>query len=161
MSIEIERKFLVKSDEWRSLGTLTRIRQGYLVRSKECTVRIRETEKTCFLTIKGAARDGLSRSEFEYEIPRDDAAAMLDSLAVGGIIDKTRTVIKNGEHTWEVDEFFGDNSGLIIAEIELSHPDEAFDRPEWLGREVTFEPRFTNAALAHRPYCSWSDDEKS
>src|SRR6516162_11538611 len=136
MAREIERKFLVKGDAWRSLAKGTTYRQGYLNSTKERTVRVRTADKQAFLTIKGLTV-GATRAEYEYEIPFDEGKAMLDTLAEKPLIEKKRYKIHVGGLTWEVDEFLGDNAGLIVAEVELRSEDQAFDRPSWLGEEVT------------------------
>lgn len=153
MNVEIERKFLVKSEAWRGLAEGVRFRQGYL-QTHPCTVRVRTEGERGVLTIKGQTR-GFSREEFEYEIPRGDADRMLDTLALPSLIDKIRYKIPYQGFVWEVDEFLGDNAGLVVAEIELSDEGQAFERPEWIGEEVTGDRRYANSALASRPFCSW------
>lgn len=135
MNVEIERKFLVKSEAWRGLAEGVRFRQGYL-QTHPCTVRVRTEGERGVLTIKGQTR-GFSREEFEYEIPRGDADRMLDTLALPSLIDKIRYKIPYQGFVWEVDEFLGDNAGLVVAEIELSDEGQAFERPGWIGEEVT------------------------
>ena len=153
MATEIERKFLVSSDAWRaSVHEALRIRQGYLSTETNRTVRVRTWGDSGFLTIKGR-RSGISRAEFEYEVPLDDARQMLELCPV--VLDKTRHLVNLGGHTWEIDEFHGDNDGLIVAELELSSEDEAFERPEWIDAEVSEDSRYTNSALTLRPYSSW------
>ncbi len=154
MPSEIERKFLVRGGGWRAQGTPERYRQGYLRTAGPATVRVRIAGEHGFLTIKGPTL-GITRSEFEYEIPLADAQALLDTLCDRPQIEKLRYRIAAGAHTWEVDEFLGDNAGLVVAEIELGAEDEPFERPEWLGDEVTADPRYRNSALARRPYRSW------
>ncbi len=156
MAIEIERKFLVLGDNWRSGATATEYQQGYLAIEPRCSVRVRRSGVGAWLSIKGASA-GLARPEFEYPIPPDDAAALLD-LCLPGVISKTRYVLTHGEHRWEIDEFHGDNDGLLLAEIELAREDEVFDKPDWLGEEVSDDPRYYNAALSARPYCQWRND---
>ncbi len=157
MALEIERKFLVKGDGWRSLVRETLdFRQGYLHANPSLAVRVRRSAGEAFLTIKGA-QDGISRLEFEYPIPVADAEAMLDHLCRKPIIEKRRHIVPLGAHTWEIDVFYGANEGLVLAEIELSSPDEAFERPDWLGEEVSADPRYYNAALNERPYREWKD----
>ena len=151
MNVEIERKFLVKSEAWRGLAEGVRFRQGYL---HPCTVRVRTEGERGVLTIKGQTR-GFSREEFEYEIPRGDADRMLDTLALPSLIDKIRYKIPYQGFVWEVDEFLGDNAGLVVAEIELSDEGQAFERPGWIGEEVTGDRRYANSALASRPFCMW------
>jgi adenylate cyclase len=155
MAMEIERKFLVKGDAWRALAKATTYRQGYLNSAKERTVRVRTAgDKQAFLTIKGLTV-GATRAEYEYEIPFDEGKAMLDTLAEKPLIEKKRYKILVGGLTWEVDEFLGDNAGLIVAEVELKSEDQAFDRPSWLGQEVTGDPRYYNANLIKKPFTRW------
>jgi CYTH domain-containing protein len=155
MAMEIERKFLVKGDAWRALAKPTMYRQGYLNSAKERTVRVWTAgDKQAFLTIKGLAV-GATRAEYEYEIPFDEGKAMLDTLAEKPLIEKKRYKIHVGGLTWEVDEFLGDNAGLIVAEVELKSEDQAFDRPSWLGEEVTGDPRYYNANLIKKPFTQW------
>ena len=156
MATETERKFLVLPGDWEAAPAL-RMAQGYLSRSKDATVRVRVAGERAWMTVKGAG-DGLSRPEFEYEIPPEDAVAMLGM--VSGVVLKTRRRIPMGDHVWEVDVFEGENDGLIVAEIELGDPDEAFPRPAWLGAEVTGMPRYFNSELSVRPYALWSDAER-
>lgn len=152
MGVEIERKFLVSGAGWR-LGVPTRMRQGYLSRDKHRTVRVRVAGELAFLTVKGISTGAL-RSEFEYPIPVQDAHEML-ALCEGPLIEKTRFVIAYNGTTWEVDAFAGENAGLVVAEVELTHEDQAFDKPDWVGDEVTHDPRYFNANLAALPYCRW------
>ena len=152
---EIERKFLVRTDAWRSLATGRRMRQGYLGSSQEALVRVRSTGDTGFLTIKGA-HAGITRREYEYEIPVADAEDMLATLCGGRVVEKTRYRIPHDGMLWEVDEFHGANEGLVTAEIELDQEDQHFAKPDWIGEEVSLDPRYANAALAVRPYSEWS-----
>lgn len=154
MGTEIERKFLVTDDTWRGQGTATVFRQGYLSTVKERTVRVRAAGDEGTLTIKGITV-GASRTEFEYPIPVADANAMLDELCEQPIIEKTRHVVDVDGTTWEIDEFAGVNEGLIVAEVELGSPDEEFTPPDWLGDEVTDDPRYFNANLIAHPYSEW------
>lgn len=155
MATEIERKFLLASDDWRADADAgERMRQGYLAAEVERSVRVRVVADRATMTIKGAA-EGLVRPEFEYAIPAAEASEMLDRLALQPLIEKTRYRVERGKHVWEIDVFEGDNAGLVVAEIELDDPDEAFERPSWLGPEVTEDPRYLNAALARRPYTRW------
>ena len=154
MGKEIERKFLLKSDAWRALATGTTYRQGYLNSAKERTVRIRTVGDKAFLTIKGLSV-GVTRSEYEYPIPFDDCNAMLDSLAEKPLIEKKRYKIALGGLTWEIDEFFGENQGLIVAEVELASEDQAFEKPAWIGDEVSGDPRYFNSNLIKHPYSRW------
>lgn len=152
MAIEIERKFLVVSDEWRSTPSVY-FCQGYLNRSKERTVRIRVAGEQGFLTIKGAT-SGVSRAEFEYEIPLADAKQLF-TLCDGPLIEKYRRKINHEGMVWEVDEFLGDNSGLVVAEIELGSEGQVFAKPDWLGEEVTHDARYYNSNLSSHPYSRW------
>lgn len=152
MGVEIERKFLVIGDTWREVAG-TRLSQGYLNRDKARTVRIRLAGDEAFLTIKGLSQ-GASRAEFEYEIPFADGEALLP-LCEKPIIEKIRRKIPMDGFVWEVDEFFGENAGLVVAEIELESEDQAFPRPEWLGAEVTQDARYFNSSLASHPYSRW------
>ena len=154
MAKEIERKFLVKGDAWRALAKGTTYRQGYLNSAKERTVRVRTAEDKAFLTIKGLTL-GATRAEYEYAIPFDEGKAMLDALAEKPLIEKKRYKIPAGDLTWEIDEFLGDNAGLILAEVELKSEDQAFDRPAWLGDEVTGDTRYYNAKLIKKPFRRW------
>lgn len=152
---EIERKFLVCGDFKSEAYKATHIMQGYL--SHRPTVRVRIAGDTAYLTIKGPVSvSRMSRFEWEKEIGVDEAKALLQ-LAEPGLIDKSRYLVKNsdGKHTWEVDEFHGDNEGLVMAEIELDHENDSFDKPEWVGEEVTGDPRYYNSALKNRPYKTW------
>lgn len=155
MPIEIERKFLVRDESWRAIvESSSRILQGYLSLDRHLAVRVRLRGDAAFLTLKGGTR-GIRRSEFEYPIPRADAQAMLDTLAVAPPVDKVRHLIRVGGHLWELDVFAGENAGLVMAEIELGSEDEAFERPDWLGDEVSEDPRYYNANLARFPFRSW------
>ena len=153
MGVEIERKFLVTSDVWREGPPGVRICQGYLTRDPERTVRVRLAGEKAFLTIKGSTSN-ISRQEFEYAIPPDDARALLD-LCLQPLVDKIRHERQHGGHLWEIDEFLGANAGLIVAEIELKDDGEEFERPEWIGREVSDDSRYYNACLAERPWSEW------
>lgn len=154
MGVEIERKFLVHGDAWRALGQGTDYRQGYLLIEKDRTIRVRVGGGEAFLTIKSAAV-GLQRSEFEYEIPVEDANLMLDRLCIRPLIEKTRYRIEMDDVVWEVDEFHGENEGLIIAEVELEHESQQVDLPEWIGEEVSHDHRYSNASLVKKPYNRW------
>lgn len=154
MAVEIERKFLVMGDQWRSLGTGQRYRQGYLASDAGRAVRVRVVGDRAFLTIKGGGQD-ISRLEFEYPIPVAEAEVMLEHLCDRPLIDKTRYKIPIGEVVWEVDEFAGENAGLIVAEVELTHPDQPLELPDWVGAEVSHDARYFNAALAKHPYRLW------
>lgn len=155
MGVEIERKFLVSGDSWRDhVEETTRIMQGYLSDGDTATVRVRVKGDRGFVTIKGRSQ-GVSRSEFEYEIPVADASAMLAELASGPVIDKVRHIIEVGRHRWELDVFAGDNEGLVMAEIELADEAEEFELPDWAGQEVSDDARYYNVNLARSPYGSW------
>jgi len=148
---EIERKFLVRNDGWRAGNpTGERLRQGYLVAEPDRSVRVRLLPDGARLTVKGASR-GATRSEFEYPIPSQDARQMLDALCLEPLLEKTRYRVDHEGHTWEVDCFHGANEGLVVAEIELAAEDEAFERPAWLGEEVTDDARYLNANLFRHP----------
>lgn len=155
MALETERKFLVKGEAWRPLGTPVPYAQGYLSRGTGRTVRVRIAGNKAFLTVKGPVV-GITREEFEYGVPVDEARAML-KLCDGPVIEKTRTTIPLGNHHWEVDEFAGANEGLIVAEVELTHPDEKVTIPDWIGTEVTGDPRYYNSNLTIHPYRGWRD----
>ena len=151
MAVEIERKFLLKNEDWRSsVSSKTVIKQGYLNSDKERTVRIRVRGEKGYLTIKGASHNA-TRLEFEYEIPLSDADAML-LICQKPIIEKTRSIVLVDGKVWEVDEFGGENHGLKIAEIELETEEEKFTIPSWLGKEVTLDPRYFNSNLITHPY---------
>jgi adenylate cyclase len=154
MGQEIERKFLLKGDAWRKEATGTMYRQGYLNSAKERTVRIRTVGDRAFLTIKGITISA-TRAEYEYPIPLAECSEMLDTLAEKPLIEKKRYRIPQDDLTWEIDEFFGENQGLIVAEIELESEDQAFVKPDWVGEEVTGDPRYYNANLVSRPYTTW------
>lgn len=154
MGKEIERKFLLKGDAWRALARGTAYRQGYLNSAKERTVRIRTVGDKAFLTIKGITV-GNTRAEYEYPIPFDECNAMLDSLAEKPIIEKNRYKIPVGDLTWEIDEFFGENQGLIVAEVELTSEEQTFDKPAWVGDEVSGDPRYFNSNLIKHPFTRW------
>ncbi len=155
MAYEIERKFLVRSDAWRGGGEGARYRQGYVVVNSEGrTVRVRLSDGGAWLTIKGP-RIGLTRPEFEYAIPVGDAEELLATLCGGSLIEKTRYKVPFGKHVWEVDAFHGANAGLVLAEIELELEAENFERPEWLGEEVSDDPRYYGGRLAKEPFSSW------
>lgn len=156
MGVEIERKFLVTGDAWRALGEATLLRQGYLSLDPERTVRVRIEGEAATLTIKGKNR-GATRGEWEYPIPVQEAAELLDTLCQRPLVEKIRHRIAAGPHTWEVDEFLGANAGLVVAEIELASEEEAFDKPGWIGPEVTHDHRYFNSNLIRHPYSAWKD----
>jgi len=153
MPVEIERKFLVTSDGWRAHASARRIAQGYLSRDPDRVVRVRWVGDAGFVTIKGRTT-GISRAEFEYAIPPADARELL-SICVPTVIDKTRHEVEFAGFIWEIDEFHGDNSGLVVAEIELPAADTHFERPEWLGAEVSSDFRYTNSHLSEHPFSTW------
>ncbi|WP_159726414.1 CYTH domain-containing protein [Methylosinus sp. Ce-a6] len=155
MGVEIERKFLVQRELWRPRDDGVAYRQGYLSRAEERVVRVRIAGGAAFLTIKGRASN-VSRFEFEYPIPVEDAEVMLDRLCERPLIEKTRYEETFGGHIWTVDVFQGQNGGLILAEIELGSEEEVFDRPGWLGREVSDDPRYFNSELSKRPFGYWN-----
>ncbi len=157
MAIETERKFLVEGDWKKEVRSSVDMVQAYISSASGRTVRVRIAGERAFLTIKGpSGTDGLSRFEWEKEISVQDARELL-TIAEPGRIEKTRHLVPNtdGAHTWEIDEFHGDNEGLVIAEIELSAEDEPFDRPAWLGAEVTGDRRYYNASLSRKPFSTW------
>jgi CYTH domain-containing protein len=155
--MEIERKFLVTDDSYRQLATShSRICQGYICSGHGRTVRVRRRDHTAYITIKGPSVDGgLSRYEFEKEITLDEAEQLF-KLCEPGLIDKTRYLVPSGRHTFEVDEFYGENEGLVMAEVELTAPDEPFEKLPFIGREVTGDRRFYNSQLRVHPYKEWS-----
>ncbi|MBN2357215.1 CYTH domain-containing protein [candidate division KSB1 bacterium] len=152
--MEIERKFLVVGDAWRGLTEGVLFRQGYLSIERERVVRVRIAGDRAFLTIKGITR-GISRQEYEYPIPLHHAEQMLQELCVKPIIEKKRYQISFKSCLWSVDEFLGENEGLIIAEIELASEEVAFEKPDWVGAEVSSDPRYFNANLVEQPFRSW------
>lgn len=154
MGIEIERKFLVRDDRWKAKGQGTLLRQGYLSSAPERIVRVRVEGEAAMLTIKGRTT-GATRGEWEYAIPLTDAQILLDSLCERPIIEKYRYRISYDGMTWEVDEFLGENAGLVVAEIELDAEDQAFAKPNWIGEEVTHDARYYNANLIRHPYSRW------
>jgi adenylate cyclase len=155
MAIEIERKFLLEDESWRAhVIRSVPMHQGYLGSDPQCSVRVRRAGDAAWLNIKSATL-GIERLEFEYAIPLDDAETMLQRLCGARALSKTRHLVPHGGHTWEIDEFDGDNRGLIVAELELAHADEPFARPAWLGREVSDDPRYYNVCLIDHPYTQW------
>lgn len=155
MATEIERKFLVKNDSWRDLSTNSKlIIQGYLANTERGSIRIRITGENASLNIKSMTL-GVTRSEYDYAIPADDARAMLETLCMQPLIEKTRYYVKHGGHTWEIDAFAGANAGLVVAELELRAQDEPFEHPPWLGEEVSHDPRYYNVCLTEHPYSTW------
>ena len=157
MGYEIERKFLVKGDYKSKAFKSFRIKQGYLSLSGVSVIRVRVKGEKAYITVKSALVEGkLKRHEWEYEIPVKDAEEMLE-LCDSSVIDKTRYLVKAGNHTFEVDEFYGENEGLLIAEVELDDEDEMFEKPDWLGDEVTGNVRYYNSFLSIHPFNSWSN----
>ncbi|MCG6969258.1 MAG: CYTH domain-containing protein [Gammaproteobacteria bacterium] len=156
MANEIERKFLVTNDSWREqVFRQSKMCQGYLNDNQQSSVRVRVAGDQAYLNIKSATL-GVFRKEYEYAIPADDAHEMLSEMAQKPLIEKTRYYVKYADHVWEVDVFEGDNAGLIVAEVELSREDEAFERPPWAGEEVSSDPRYYNVCLVKHPYKSWT-----
>ncbi|MHC1706479.1 MAG: CYTH domain-containing protein [Bacteroidales bacterium] len=154
MGVEIERKFLVKGDAYRQALEKVRIVQGYLSTDPDRVVRVRTWGPKGFLTIK-SRRQGISRSEYEFEIDPGTALEMIQELCFHPVIDKTRYIIDYKGYTWEVDEFYGENEGLVVAEIELPAEDTVFECPAWVGEEVTQDRRYYNSALVYRPFSKW------
>lgn len=154
MGIEIERKFLLKTDEWKSLGKRILYQQGYLLTDKKRTIRIRIFEDKGFITIKSSVK-GISRSEFEYEIPSEEAIVILETLCEKPLIKKYRTKILLNDLVWEVDEFIDENDGLVIAEVELKNENQKIDLPKWIGEEVTGDLKYYNSMLVKNPFTKW------
>jgi adenylate cyclase len=156
MPVEIERKFLVSGDAWRqSVSRSERFGQGYLATTAACSVRVRIGGERAWLGIKGRVV-GMSRPEYEYEIPVAEAGEILRDFCAEGRIDKIRHWVEVGGREWEIDEFLGANAGLVVAEIEIEDEAAQFERPGWLGREVTNDVRYYNASLAQQPYRGWA-----
>lgn len=155
MALEIERKFLVNKSKWNALEKNGKffLRQGYVLNDPDKTIRVRITDSAAYLTIKGRSV-GATRSEFEYEIPKEDAVKLLDQFSVSGI-EKYRHEIPYKGKLWEVDEFLGDNLGLVVAEIELESEEETFELPDWIEKEVTGEEKYYNSNLSVRPFKRW------
>lgn len=159
MGMEIERKFLLQSDGWRGqVQHSERMRQGYLNQEKHCSVRVRTAGGRAWLNIKGVTV-GAQRKEFEYEIPLADALELLETMSHRPLIEKTRHYVPAGGRVWEIDEFDGENAGLVVAELELDDPDEPFVKPDWLGEEVTDDVRYYNTQLVRQPYRQWSSGD--
>lgn len=159
MAIEIERKFLVTDDSYKALAYHSdRIAQGYICREGGNSARVRVRGDKGYITIKGPSRDGgLSRYEWEKEIPVQEAWELM-RLCNGATIDKTRYLVRCGAHTFEIDEFYGDNEGLTVAEVELSDAEELFEKPDFIGKEVTGDKRYYNSSLTRVPYKCWQND---
>lgn len=156
MAIEIEKKFLIKHIPFERVQYSHKIKQGYIVSDKKKVIRVREKGNDYFITIKGN-KIGISRSEFEYKIPESDALELLENFCELDSIIKTRHYVKHHGHTWEIDEFHGENEGLVVAEIELDSEDEQFDIPEWVLEEVTPDPRYYNMNLTVNPFSQWKE----
>lgn len=157
MPIEIEHKFLIANDSWRQhVSSTSQYRQGYLTSDSRSSIRVRISDSHAWLNIKSATI-GNHRQEYEYPIPLIDANEIMESLCVKPFISKIRHFIIQGKHTWEIDEFQGENQGLLVAEIELSAIDEAFEKPDWLGEDVTNDMRYYNNNLAKNPYLQWKN----
>ncbi|MGK5032776.1 CYTH domain-containing protein [Janthinobacterium sp. MDT1-19] len=154
MGVEIERKFLLQGDAWRGLGQAVLLRQGYLSSTRERVVRVRIEGQQAMLTIKGA-NVGATRGEWEYPIPLADAVELLDGLCEQPLIEKYRHRIEHAGMVWEVDEFLGANAGLVVAEIELASEDQPFEKPGWVGAEVSGDARYYNANLIRHPFSQW------
>ena len=154
MGVEIEKKFLLAGNDWKELAEGASYRQGYLSSVKERTVRVRTIRDKGFLTIKGISV-GATRLEYEYEIPFEEANELLNELCEKPLIEKNRYKVNLGEHTWEIDEFFGENEGLVVAEIELESEKQQFIKPPWVGEEVTGDPRYFNSNLINNPFKQW------
>jgi len=155
MGKEVERKFLVKDSSYKNLCSGKLFKQGYLLSNLDKTVRVRLIDNKGFITIKSKISD-LARDEFEYEITFTDAEEILQKICEKPIIEKTRYTYNYKGHTWEIDEFHGENEGLIVAEIELEDENESFEMPEWIGEEVTFDSRYINSYLVKNPYKNWN-----
>lgn len=155
MATEIERKFLLKNDSWRTEANEgSMIRQGYLAGTEKSSIRVRVSGEKANINIKSATLD-VTRQEYEYTIPLSEANEILDTLCEGPLIEKTRYHVQHDDHVWEVDEFYGDNQGLVVAEIELNSADENFERPDWVGEEVSDDTRYYNVCLVKHPYKDW------
>ena len=156
MATEIERKFLLLNEDWRGIvESDMQIIQAYLESNELSSTRIRIQDDKANINIKSATL-GITRTEFEYAIPVDDAQLMIDDLCIKPVIEKTRYIVKHMQHRWEIDVFSGDNRGLIVAEIELSSTDETFEKPSWIGEEVSNDARYYNVCLVKKPYKTWS-----
>lgn len=156
MATEIERKFLLKNASWKKFADEgTHYSQGYLIGSKAASVRVRIQGHRAFLNIKSATID-ITRQEFEYEIPFDEATEILETLCEKPLIEKTRFHVNDEDHLWEIDVFSGDNNGLIVAEIELNNKEEMFAKPDWLGEEVSDDVRYYNVNLVKHPFKDWT-----
>lgn len=160
MAREIERKFLLASDAWRLEAKRSCVlRQGYLASNERASVRVRVAGDEAWLNVKGAGIVA-SRAEYEVAIPRAEAEEMLATLCARPLVEKTRYWVEHGGFTWEIDDFHGDNAGLVVAELELEHETQEFDRPAWLGEEVTTLARYYNVNLVQHPYSAWDETER-
>ncbi len=158
MAVEIERKFLVASAAWRdNVDSSVAMVQGYIAETETCSIRVRVAGDRAWISFKGLTI-GARRSEFEYAVPADEAREMLALYCGGRVIEKTRHHLRCGDHTWEIDEFDGANTGLIVAEVELECEDEQVSLPAWVGEEVTHDPRYYNIRLVTQPFSEWFDD---
>jgi adenylate cyclase len=157
MPHEIEHKYLIDLGRWRPQAEGVSYRQGYLTADKACVVRVRIAGGEAFVTIKGPS-EGLKRLEFEYPIPLEDAEVMLENLAQGALIEKTRHKEDHAGRAWEIDVFHGDNEGLVVAEVEVEHADDAVTLPDWIVTEVSHDPRYFNNNLVANPYRNWRDE---
>lgn len=161
MATEIERKFLVISDAWRAAADAgTEIMQGYFTTNRECSIRVRLSADQANLNIKSAVL-GISRSEYDYAIPLQDARELLERLCIKPLIEKKRYHVRHGQHEWEIDVFGGANQGLVVAELELRHLDEPFLKPAWAGAEVSHDARYYNVSLITNPYQNWPERPSS
>ena len=158
MALEIERKYLIDLEKISPLENGIRIKQGYLSTNKNAVVRVRVKNDKAYLTIKGS-NSGIARLEFEYEIPLNEANEMLEKLCQKPVIDKTRYLINHENHTWEVDIFYGDNEGLVVAEVELSSEDEHINLPSWVKEEVSHDDRYFNSNLMKLPFKDWEENK--
>lgn len=157
MATEIERKFLVVSDDWReNIQYSKHYIQGYFATDRACSIRIRMCDDKANLNIKSATL-GITRSEYDYPIPADEAREMLQTLCKKPLLEKTRYFVKENNHLWEVDVFSGDNEGLVVAELELESRDQELRLPDWIGEEVSDDPRYYNTCLVDNPYKNWND----
>lgn len=155
MALEIERKFLVDQEAWRRPERCKPCKQGYLAVGPPMAIRVRIMDGVATLNIKTATVD-ISRMEFEYEIPVEDAEELLNAACLGRVVEKTRYYVDHGGRRWEVDVFEGANEGLVVAEVELESPDQEFEKPAWVGKEVSDDPRYLNSSLSLSPYCTWT-----
>lgn len=161
MALEIERKFLVRADAWREAAAgADRLVQGYVANTARCSVRIRVAGESAWLSLKGM-QPGTTRHEFEYPVPVADALHALETMCEGPRLEKLRHRVPAGRHVFEVDEFLGASAGLVIAEVELGAEDEEFERPAWLGEEVTLEPRYYSFVLARTPFATWPEADRA